>query len=103
MHTALLILLSLLQVQSTSGDSYTASSRPAGIAVVDPEILVLVELVNRRRSEIGCDSLTWHEGIAAVAVAHSLDMQQRDFYDHVDPDADPSTYPGRDRVQRFGG
>jgi uncharacterized protein YkwD len=88
MQAALVILLSVLLVQSTSGDSYAESPVVDWIETVDPEILVLVELVNHRRSEIGCDSLTWHEGIAAVAAAHSLDMQQRDFYDHVDPDGE---------------
>jgi len=88
MHTALLIFLSFLPVQSTSGHSYVGSPAVAGIEAGDPEILVLVELVSRRRSDVGCEPLTWHEGIAAVAVAHSLDMQQRDFYDHVDPDGE---------------
>jgi uncharacterized protein YkwD len=87
-HTALLIFLSFLPVQSTNGHSYVGSPAVAGIEAADPEILVLVELVSRRRSDVGCEPLTWHEGIAAVAVAHSLDMQQRDFYDHVDPDGE---------------
>ena len=85
MYTALLLFFSILQVQSTTGHSHAGSPAVAGIEAADPEILVLVELVNRRRSDVGCEPLTWHEGIAAVAVAHSLDMQQRDFYDHVDP------------------
>ena len=88
MHTALLILLSFLQIQSTSGHPSAGSPAGAGIEAADPEIVVLVELVSRRRSGVGCERLTWHEGIAAVAVAHSLDMQQRDFYDHVDPDGE---------------
>lgn len=72
MQTAWWILLAILQIQ----------------VAPDPEILVLVELVDRRRSEVGCERLTWHEGIAAVAMAHSIDMQQREFYDHVDPDGE---------------
>ncbi len=88
MYTALLIFFSIVQVQPTSGHSHAGSRAVAGIEAADPEILVLVELVNRRRSDVGCEPLTWHEGIAAVAVSHSLDMQQRDFYDHVDPDGE---------------
>ena len=88
MHTALLILLTLLQVQHSSGASHAASFPLAGESAPDPEILVLVELVDRRRSDVGCEPLTWHEGIAAVALAHSIDMQHRDFYDHVDPDGE---------------
>jgi uncharacterized protein YkwD len=88
MQTALLILLTLLQIQYSSGESYSASIPLAGESAPDPEILVLVELVDRRRSDVGCEPLTWHDGIAAVALAHSIDMQQRDFYDHVDPDGE---------------
>jgi len=86
MQTALLILFSLLQFQSTSGDSYGEFPPAAAVQLTHPEILVLVELVNQRRSAVGCEQLTWHAGIAGVAEAHSLDMQRRDFYDHVDPD-----------------
>ena len=43
MHTALLIFLSFLPVQSTSGHSYVGSPAVAGIEAADPEIVVLVE------------------------------------------------------------
>lgn len=100
MHNALVILLMILQFQGPIGDSYagrpavsgppaiSGSAGVSGSVAVDPEILVLVELINRRRSDLGCDSLTWHDGIAAVATAHSIDMQRRDFYDHVNPDGE---------------
>ncbi len=52
----------------------------------DPEIERLVRLVNGHRAAIDCPALAWHDGIAAVAAAHSRDMTDRDFYDHVNPD-----------------
>jgi uncharacterized protein YkwD len=106
MHTALFILLSILQFQGPISDSHAGSPAISGPPTIvgppaiagapavsetvaaDPEILVLVELVNRRRSDLGCAPLTWHDGIAAVATAHSIDMQKRDFYDHVNPDGE---------------
>lgn len=87
-RTTLLILLSFLLFESPAGSSLAGSPAPTRPANPDPEVSVLVDLVNRRRSDLGCDPLTWHEGIASVAAAYSLDMQQRDFYDHVDPDGE---------------
>ncbi len=88
MRAAPLVLLIILLFEFPAGS--TLDGRPAAATdpEPDPEVLVLVEHVNRQRSEVGCGPLTWHEGIAAVARAHSLDMQARDFYDHVDPDGE---------------
>ena len=52
----------------------------------DPEIDRLVRLVNRHRAEIDCPQLAWHDRIASVALSHSRDMVEREFYDHVNPD-----------------
>jgi len=87
MRTTGLIFLSLLLIRFPSG-FLTPGSSATTEADPDPEVLVLVDLVDGRRSDIGCASLTWHDGIARVATAHSLDMQRRDFYDHVNPDAE---------------
>jgi len=43
-------------------------------------------LVNRRRSQVGCLPLAWHEPAAAVAEARSADMIARRYFDHVTPD-----------------
>ena len=88
MHTTLFILLSILQFQIPIGNSYAGSPAITDTVKTDPEILVLVELVNRRRSDLGCEALTWHDGIAASATEHSIDMQRRDFYNHVNPDGE---------------
>lgn len=88
MRTTLLMLLGILLFESPTGSSLAASPALTRSADSDPEVSVLVDLVNRRRSDLGCDALTWHKGIASVAAAYSLDMQHRDFYDHVDPDGE---------------
>lgn len=52
----------------------------------DPVALQFANLVNAARVEAGCPELKWHEGAAAVARAHSLDMQNRGFFSHENPD-----------------
>lgn len=56
--------------------------------VGDPATAIadFVELANQARADAGCSGrLVWHEGVAAVAVAHSDDMSRRDYFNHVDP------------------
>ena len=53
---------------------------------VDPDVGVFVSLVNDHRVAVGCAPLTWITEVAGVAQAHSVDMAQRDFFDHTTPD-----------------
>jgi uncharacterized protein YkwD len=46
----------------------------------------LVQLVNEHRASLGLAPLTWSAEAAAVAQAHSDDMQRRDFFSHINPD-----------------
>jgi len=50
------------------------------------EVETFVGLMNDYRASVGCAPLTWITEIADVAEAHSLDMVQRDFFDHTNPD-----------------
>jgi len=43
------------------------------------------ELVNIERTSRGLQALAWHDGLAAVARAHSADMANRDFFNHICP------------------
>ncbi len=88
MRAASLGLVVLALFHPPSGSVQVGTPTSAMDPRPDPEVLVLVELVNRQRSEVGCRPLAWHEGIASVARAHSLDMQNREFYDHVNPDGE---------------
>ncbi len=47
-----------------------------------------MDLVNDHRTGTGCGPLTWHAGAAAVALAHSTDMRDRDFFSHTNPDGE---------------
>ena len=52
----------------------------------DAAIAEFVALANDARRANGCEaSLVWHDGVAAVAAAHSEDMRRREYFDHVDP------------------
>jgi len=43
------------------------------------------ELVNTERTNRGLQALAWHDGLAAVARAHSVDMATRGFFSHTCP------------------
>ena len=45
----------------------------------------VLALVNRERAAVGCRPLAADSGLAAVATAHSADMRDRGFFDHVNP------------------
>ncbi|HEX6587813.1 MAG TPA: CAP domain-containing protein [Longimicrobiales bacterium] len=48
-------------------------------------IAEFVRLADDARADAGCRApLTWHDGVASVAQAHSDDMQRNDYYDHID-------------------
>lgn len=56
----------------------------------DPRVAAFVEQMNAHRQSEGCGALAWHQGVADVAQAHSLDMVERDYFSHTNPDgADP--------------
>jgi uncharacterized protein YkwD len=46
----------------------------------------VLALVNVQRAAAGCGALTADQGLAALARAHSADMRDRHFFDHVNPD-----------------
>lgn len=57
------------------------------------EQLILV-YTNKERIEAGLGQVEWSGGLALVARDHSLDMIDRDFFEHVNPD-------GQDPTDRF--
>ena len=56
----------------------------------------MLALVNVQRAAAGCGALTADPALAALARAHSADMRDRHFFDHVNPD-------GLDPFQRAAG
>ena len=64
---------------------------PAGPASIDPpvgDLATFVAQMNAHRESVGCEALAWHSATADVASAHSLDMQDRGFFSHTNPDGD---------------
>jgi uncharacterized protein YkwD len=75
----------------------TAPEPPAVAAAAGPEAEV-VALVNSERAAVGCAPVVAEAALADVARAHSVDMRDRDFFDHDNPDRlDPF-----DRAARAG-
>jgi uncharacterized protein YkwD len=54
----------------------------------DPEVEAFVDMANAHRRSVGCEDLAWNAEVAAVAQAHSVDMVQRDFFAHDNPDGE---------------
>ena len=53
---------------------------------LETEVGAFVALMNDHRATVGCEPLVWVSEVAAVAQAHSVDMVERDFFDHTNPD-----------------
>jgi uncharacterized protein YkwD len=81
-----------LSDQSSSPASSSSSEQPALPDTATPEDVAadaaaqMLALVNQERAAVSCDALAADSGLAAVAAAHSADMRDRGFFDHVDPD-----------------
>jgi uncharacterized protein YkwD len=58
----------------------------------------LLELINQDRVRAGAPALELHEGLSAVALGHSEDMQEHGFVGHTSP----TTGTAADRVARAG-
>ncbi|MER6688235.1 CAP domain-containing protein [Streptomyces minutiscleroticus] len=67
---------------SASSSSSSAASQPAGSSVEAQ----VVALVNQERAKVGCRPLTSSGSLAKLAEDFSVDMAERDFFDHTDPD-----------------
>jgi uncharacterized protein YkwD len=59
----------------------------AAPAPADPSLEgQVLALVNVQRAAAGCGALTADPALAGLARAHSADMRDRNFFDHVNPD-----------------
>lgn len=105
LRIAAVLLASMLPVACVDGDPPTApssgsppSSTTPGSGPTDAEVISFVDRVNAHRTSIGLSPLVWHSEVAAVATAHSQDMEDRDFFSHTNPDGED---PG-DRLAEAG-
>jgi uncharacterized protein YkwD len=46
----------------------------------------LLGLINAQRNAAGMQSLTWHDGMSAVAHTHAVDMVQKNYLNLISPD-----------------
>ncbi|MDH3421639.1 MAG: hypothetical protein OEN00_01520 [Gemmatimonadota bacterium] len=92
MNRALHILYGHITVGALLVSTACGESVLGPVFELDPEVEAFVEQMTAHRASVGCAPLTWNWSVAEVALGHSLDMVQRDFFDHVNPDgATPST------------
>jgi len=66
------------------------SGEPLGpeLQSLPAEVSEFVAGMNAHRAAVGCPELTWNEEVAGVALAHSRDMVERDYFAHTNPDGD---------------
>jgi uncharacterized protein YkwD len=46
------------------------------------------DLINEERTDNGLKPLQWDQALASIAYAHSKDMAERDYFDHLSPERD---------------
>ena len=51
-------------------------------------------LINEERRKAGLDRLGWDQALANIALSHSMDMGERDYFDHISPE-------GKDFADRY--
>lgn len=89
-------MLSTPTLSASSRGSFTAlaalvlSASACGADLLGPDVpldvATFVDLMNDHRVSVGCAPLEWHGGVAGVALEHSRDMIERDFFAHTNPD-----------------
>jgi len=77
-------------VNPPSGDDPDPSGPPDPAATMSEQELSLAvdcfQRVNAERAKVGAPPLQWLDPAAAAAFLHSLDMSDRDYFDHVNPE-----------------
>jgi uncharacterized protein YkwD len=81
----LLVLAGCTPVVMTPRDQVGASGSTP-VASSETAVRDFVQLLNDQRRKAGCAPLVWHDGAAAVAAAHSSDMQRRGYFSHDTPE-----------------
>ena len=100
------VLVSFLPIACVGDTAPTAPAPPGSSppppspapGPTDAETVSFVQLMNAHRVSIGLSVLAWDPNVAAVATAHSQDMEDRDFFSHTNPDGES---PG-DRLTEAG-
>lgn len=94
-------LADLLPDGGGNGGGGGGGTNPDGLTMSEAELAFAAEaarLINLERTGRGLAPLAWDDAVAQVAFEHSLDMQDRGYFDHVTPDGDD---PG-DRLATAG-
>jgi uncharacterized protein YkwD len=71
-----------------SGCSNPTAATNAVPEELPAEAAEFVSLMNEHRVDQGLAPLEWNTALGNVALAHSQDMRDRDFFDHTNPDGD---------------
>jgi uncharacterized protein YkwD len=92
-RAAVLVAACLAMVALTGCESFPRRAGGSNLdeaPAFDPGYLErrLFDLVNEQRAAQGLGPLEWHDAFANLALAHSKDMAERGYFDHVSPEGD---------------
>lgn len=90
-----LILAVVVLLGCTSCDLFGGFGRDGGLEETPQEVKDFVQMMNDHREDLGLSRLIWDDRVYQVALAHSEDMKDRDFFAHTNPD-------GKDPFDRLG-
>jgi uncharacterized protein YkwD len=79
-----LLCAALVALLAACGSNTTEAPAPADGNGADS----FASLVDAHRATVGCGALVRHDGLAAVAQAHSVDMAQRGYFSHDTPEGE---------------
>lgn len=83
---------------SSSSSVVSSSSSSSASTSIDAVRQKILDLVNAERSNAGLSPLTYNKKLEQSAQAHAEDMQNRNFFDHVNPDGKTPS----DRIKATG-
>lgn len=90
--------LGFLTVKPSEMGSISLPYTPKDLTTDTTAELQMLNLVNEERSKLGLNKLVLDEKLTTIARAHSMDMWQRHYFSHIDPDGNSPF----DRLQNAG-
>lgn len=80
---------------NTASNTISDLTKPPDVSEIEQ---LIYQKTNELRQSKRLTKLTWHAQLAQIARAHSLDMGERNFFEHDNPDGDGPT----ERAQKAG-
>lgn len=80
--------LSLLTTESETEESVSIPYKPSNLTIDQAAEIKMLDLVNEERAKVGAPALVMDQTLVQIARDHSMDMWQRGYFSHVNPDGE---------------